>query len=206
MKIDKITMKENEYFRVIVDEPPVEWMDKLIELTDFKSYDKLQEYYCGRFEIEGYFDGNKITDNAVVYYMDDYERILELSRNSKEISDVESFLREHFENLPDNSEYNLGDCEWEELAYGSKKLKELWTVISYWVGESDTTNVWIYDTYKEAKEGMQKLWQQSYELAKEDDDFDEEKSHNDGDFAEVCWSDGLIRYFEVQKSNRTETL
>ena len=47
-----------------------------------------------------------------------------------------------------------------------------YAVVSYWVGEAGDTELWLYDTENEAIEALNRLWEQSYNLALEDEDFD----------------------------------
>ncbi len=80
-----------------------------------------------------------------------------------------------------------------------------YAVVSYWVGETGDTEIWLYDSREDARFALNKLWQQSFDLAAEDKDFDEEKSYHEDDFAVVTW-DGLYRYFEVVKQNTVEKI
>lgn len=79
-------------------------------------------------------------------------------------------------------------------------------VVSYWLGESGETQVWLYENYSEAVKGMNRLWEDSYNLALEDENFNEVDSYHEEDFAVVAWNDGLFRYFEVVMPSRTETI
>lgn len=80
-----------------------------------------------------------------------------------------------------------------------------YAVVSYWVGEAGDTNIWLYDTEKEAIDAMNRLWEQSYNLALEDEDFDEERSYHDEYFGVVAWEE-LYRYFEVVKQSEKEKI
>ncbi len=82
----------------------------------------------------------------------------------------------------------------------------MYGVVSYWVGETGDSNLWLYKTESEAQRAMNKLWEQSFNLALEDDDFDEEASYHEEDYAVVAWEDGLYRYFEVIKANDKEEI
>ncbi len=79
-------------------------------------------------------------------------------------------------------------------------------VVSYWVGESGNTEMWLYDSQEDARFALNKLWQQSFDLASEDENFDEENSYHEDDLAVVAWKDNLCRYFEVVKQNMTEEI
>lgn len=82
-------------------------------------------------------------------------------------------------------------------------------VVSYWLGEAGetrVTRVWLYENYSEAVKGMNKLWEDSYNLALEDEDFDESNSYHEENFAVVAWIDGLFRYFEVVVSSEKEDI
>lgn len=81
-----------------------------------------------------------------------------------------------------------------------------YAVISYWVGETGDTEMWLYDSEKEAREALNKLWRQSFDLAAEDENFDEENSYHEDDFAVVAWEDNLYRYFEVVRQNTVEKI
>ena len=79
-----------------------------------------------------------------------------------------------------------------------------YAVVSYWVGESGDTSVWLRNTKKEAIDVMNKLWEQSFNLALEDEDFDEENSYHKDCFGVVAWENEVYRYFEVVKQNEKE--
>lgn len=81
-----------------------------------------------------------------------------------------------------------------------------YAVVSYWVGETGDTELWLYDTENEAKEALNRLWEQSYNLALDDEDFDEGNSYHEDYFAVVAWKDELYRYFEVVKQNEKEII
>ena len=81
-----------------------------------------------------------------------------------------------------------------------------YAVVSYWVGETGDTELWLYDTEKEAIEALNRLWEQSYNLALEDEDFDKDNSYHEDYFAVVAWKDELYRYFEVVKQNEKEVI
>ena len=81
-----------------------------------------------------------------------------------------------------------------------------YAVVSYWVGETGDTELWLYKTENEAKEALNRLWEQSYNLALEDENFDEDNSYHEDYFAVVAWEDELYRYFEVVKQNEREII
>ena len=81
-----------------------------------------------------------------------------------------------------------------------------YAVVSYWVGEAGDTELWLYDTYEDAKEALNRLWEQSYNFALEDENFDADNSYHEDDFAVVAWEDELYRYFEVVKQNKEEVI
>jgi len=86
------------------------------------------------------------------------------------------------------------------------KERMKYAVISYWVGETGPTQFWLYDTQEEAKEALYRLWEQSYNLALEDENFDAGRSRHDEDSAVVAWKDGLCRYFELCEQSKEETI
>ena len=55
-------------------------------------------------------------------------------------------------------------------------------------------------------EELNRLWEQSYNLALEDEDFDKDNSYHEDYFAVVAWKDELYRYFEVVKQNEKEVI
>ena len=81
-----------------------------------------------------------------------------------------------------------------------------YAVVSYWIGEAGEAEVWTYPTEEDAIDGLQRLWEQSFNLACEDDNFDEDNSYHEDWVAVVAWTDDLRRYFEVVKINKTEKL
>lgn len=81
----------------------------------------------------------------------------------------------------------------------------MYAVVSDWLND-DSVDVWLYPTYKEAIAGMNRLWEQSFNLALEDDDFNEEESYHEEKVAEVFWLDGTIRRFSVVKVNEKEKI
>ena len=81
-----------------------------------------------------------------------------------------------------------------------------YAVVSYWVGETGDTELWLYDTEDDATEALKRLWEQSYNLALEDENFDKSNSYHDDYFAVVAWEDELYRYFEVVKQNKEEVI
>lgn len=81
-----------------------------------------------------------------------------------------------------------------------------YAVVSYYVGVAKDTELWLYDTEKEAIEALSRLWEQSYNLALEDEDFDEDYSYHDDYVAAVTWKDDRYRYFEVVKQNEKEVI
>ncbi len=87
-----------------------------------------------------------------------------------------------------------------------EEIKLKYAVVSYWVGETGDTEVWPYASREDARFALNKLWQQSLDLAMEDEDFDEENSYHEDDFAVVSWKDDLHRYFEVVKQNMVEEI
>lgn len=81
-----------------------------------------------------------------------------------------------------------------------------YAVVSYWFGEAGATNVWLYNTGKEAIDAMNRLWEQSYNLALKDENFDEKKSYHEDCFGVVTWKDEIYRYFEVIKQSEKEEI
>jgi len=81
-----------------------------------------------------------------------------------------------------------------------------YAVVSYWVGEDGATELWPYGTEEEAKKAITRLWEQSYNLALEDESFDEDNSYHEDDFAVIAWENEIYRYFEVVKQNNEEVI
>lgn len=81
-----------------------------------------------------------------------------------------------------------------------------YAVVSYYVGETGDTELWLYDTENEAIEALNRLYEQSYNIALEDEDFDEDNSYHEDYFGVVAWKDELYRYFEVVKQNEKEVI
>lgn len=75
-------------------------------------------------------------------------------------------------------------------------------VISYWVGEYEIPSTWLFSTQEEAEDALKKLYNQSIESAREDENFDEDDCFCDDTMAKVSWSDGLARWFEVSDVNK----
>ncbi len=76
------------------------------------------------------------------------------------------------------------------------KTTTKYAVISYWVGEYETPKTWIYDTYEDATAALKKLYQQSYDDAKNDAGFAEDECFIDETSGKVAWTD-LARWFEL---------
>lgn len=81
-----------------------------------------------------------------------------------------------------------------------------YTVISYWIGETEKPKVWLYPTKEAAEKGLFKLWKQSFNLACEDENFDEENSYHKESFGIITWNDEVYRYFEVVKVSTIENI
>lgn len=82
-------------------------------------------------------------------------------------------------------------------------------VISYWVGEYEPAKTWLYDSEKEASEAMKRLYEQTYNAAKEDENFEESRCFIDETTARIAWSDafdGLERWFEVSEVRTEEKI
>ena len=82
----------------------------------------------------------------------------------------------------------------------------MYGVISYWVGEAGDTMMWLYNSHKEAETAMKKLYEQSYKLAIEDENFNKDGSYCETDMGCVAWDDGLCRYFEVVRQTVKEEI
>ena len=82
----------------------------------------------------------------------------------------------------------------------------MYGVISYWEGEYNPANLWLYQTEKEAIDAIQRLWEQSYSLALEDENFDENSSYHKKYLGCIAWDDGVYKYFEVVKQSEKEEL
>lgn len=80
--------------------------------------------------------------------------------------------------------------------------KGKYAVISYWCGELETSNVWIYDSYEDAKADFEKFFNQSINLAKEDENYIDNELFYDS--AVVRWDDGLERWFEIVPVNENK--
>ena len=79
-----------------------------------------------------------------------------------------------------------------------------YAVVSYWVGELGYTNIWLYNTEKEAIDAMNRLWEKSFNFALEDENFDEKNSYHEEHFGVIAWRDGLYRCFEVVRQSEKE--
>ena len=86
----------------------------------------------------------------------------------------------------------------------SKPIKH--AVISYWVGEYEPAKTWLYDSEKDASEAMKRLYKQSYDCAKEDENFEKAKCFIDETSAKVAWNDGLERWFEISDVQTKEEI
>lgn len=118
MRIKEFTMKSGDYFRLCIEDAKEEWWDAVVRAGQFDSREEMfKSGYSGMIEIEGYFDGKRITEVTATYYFDNYEDI-EADITEAELGMIEDFVREHWNRLPDNEEHCLGDAEWHEMAYG----------------------------------------------------------------------------------------
>lgn len=118
MNINKISMRSGKYYRLYVDDTPVEWAKALFDDMDVSSWEELDSMgYSGVFEIECFFDGNIISEVNLVYYLDEYDVIKELDDNENICNQVFTYLKENGNSVPDNEELMLGDEEWLEKAY-----------------------------------------------------------------------------------------
>lgn len=81
-----------------------------------------------------------------------------------------------------------------------------YAVVSYYVGETGDTELWLYNTENETIEALQRLWEQSYNFALEDENFDKDNSYCEDYFAVVAWKNEVYRYFEVVKQNKKEVI
>ena len=119
MKLDKVSMKSGNYFRVLIENAREEWWDAVVRAGGFTDKEELfATGYRGNIEIAGYYDGTEITGVSATYYFDYYEDI-QVDITQEELAMVENFVKEQWDGLPDNEEYCLGDSEWQEMAYGS---------------------------------------------------------------------------------------
>lgn len=117
MKLGEITMRNGAYCRMRVEEPDKEWTASFLEKKNFKDMaDAERSGYAGSMEIECQYDGKEISDVAVVFFFNDYEKISD-KFSEEEINLIKEYLHENFELVPDNAELDLGDIEWQELAY-----------------------------------------------------------------------------------------
>ena len=89
---------------------------------------------------------------------------------------------------------------------GKMTANKKYAVISYWCGEVGDSDVWLYDSEKEAIEAMNRLWEKSYNFALEDDNFDEDRSYHEEYEARVAWDDELYRIFEVKQISEKEEI
>lgn len=112
------------------------------------------------------------------------------------------------ESMADSFELNHGSNSREDLerliSKNDKSTK--YAVISYWVGEYEPAKTWLYNSEKEASEAMNRLYKQSYDLAKEDENFEESECFNDETSAKIAWCDGLERWFEVSEVSTEEKI
>lgn len=119
MKLDKVSMKSGNYFRVLIENAREEWWDAVARAAGFESKEELfAAGYVGSIEVAGYFDGTEITEVTATYFFDSYQDI-EVNITSSELEMIEHFVKEQWDSLPDNKEYCLGDGEWQEMAYGN---------------------------------------------------------------------------------------
>ena len=82
-----------------------------------------------------------------------------------------------------------------------------YAVISYWLGELDTSKVWLYATREEAEKALENLYNQSIQEAREDEDFDgDDCDFVEGSYGKVSWTDGLARWFEVSAVCKEEKI
>lgn len=77
-----------------------------------------------------------------------------------------------------------------------------YAVVSYWVGEAGDTELWLYNTEEDASAALNRLWEQSYNLALKDENFDEANSYHEVYFGVISWKDELYRYFEVVEQTK----
>ena len=119
MIIDKITMKDGTYFRICVDHVCNEWWQQIANVGEFASKKEMFDSgYGGMLEIEGYFENNIVTEVNAVYFFDEYEDIpVELT--DLELKIIQDFILQHWDTVPDNAELQLGDGDWNELAYSN---------------------------------------------------------------------------------------
>lgn len=82
----------------------------------------------------------------------------------------------------------------------------MYAVVSYYIGETGDSQVWIFNTEEEAIKYMNKFWETSFNWALEDVNFNENDSYHEEYYAEVCWDDNLKRVFEVVKINEKFSL
>ena len=81
----------------------------------------------------------------------------------------------------------------------------MYAVVSSWLNY-DNVDVWLYSTHEEAISGMNRLWEQSFNLALGDDDFNEEESYHEEEVAEVVWLDETRRFNVVKVNEKEEIL
>ncbi len=77
-------------------------------------------------------------------------------------------------------------------------------VISTYTFDAET-HVYLFDTEQEAIDFLQEYWQWSYNCEIGNEDFDEENSYHEDDYAVVKWKDNSSRIFQlVEVENKKE--
>lgn len=116
MKLGEITMRNGAYCRMRIEEASPVWMESFMKKGGIDWNNKAQSSYEGSLEIECQYDGKEISDVAVIFFFDNYEKIDE-QFSTEEINCIKEYLHENFQQVPDNADLGLGDVEWYDMAY-----------------------------------------------------------------------------------------
>lgn len=78
----------------------------------------------------------------------------------------------------------------------------MWAVVSSWDGNTGEgpDAVWVYPTREDAIKGLENLWEQSYNLALDDEEFDEDddQTWHEEEHAQVFWKGHTTwRHFNI---------
>ena len=124
MKFGEITMRNGTYYRMRIEEPTQSWTDKYLKAGGFSNMEEAEKSaYAGSLEFECQYDGKEISDPAVVFFFDSYEKI-EQQFQLEEIESAKEYLQTRYDQVPDNAELGLGDVEWYELAYENPEVQK----------------------------------------------------------------------------------
>lgn len=140
-------------------------------------------------EIVGYYLVVYEEKDAYRMWKEDTKNCNKKGWHEKLVDEIFTALAEYKELVPKKNESN-------------SESDTKYAVISYWNERLGKPQIWLYDSESTAKEALNKLWQQSYNQALEDENFDEDNSYLEDGFAIVAWKYDLYRYFEVVKQSK----